>query len=214
MAPVRRIEADATAIHRSNAGLARRQPPIWRFEMVKSFLFAALAGATALVGTVQAQDRGYDDDRSTDNVRLAWADVLRVDPVYDEVVSSRPREECYDEEVGGRRDTRGNNTAGTVIGAIVGGALGNQVGKGDGRKAATVAGALIGGAIGNDSARRDDRYYSDTQTRCRTVNDRYNERRIVGYDVQYRYRGDVFMSHLDYDPGERMRVRVSIAPAE
>ena len=101
-----------------------------------------------------------------------------------------------------------------MIGAIVGGALGNQVGKGDGRKAATVAGALIGGAIGNDSARRDDRYYSDTQTRCRTVSDRYNERRIVGYDVQYRYRGDVFMSHLDYDPGERMRVRVSIAPAE
>ena len=38
---------------------------------------------------------------------------------------------------------------GTVLGAIVGGALGNQVGKGDGRKAATVAGALAGGAIGH-----------------------------------------------------------------
>jgi uncharacterized protein YcfJ len=187
--------------------------PIWRDEMVKKYLLAAIAGAVAFAGSVHAQDRGYDD-RGADNVRLAWADVLRVDPVYDEVADSRPREECYEEEVGGRHDTRGNNTAGTVIGAIVGGALGNQVGKGDGRKAATVAGALIGGAIGNDSARRDDRYYNDTQTRCRTISERYSERRIVGYDVQYRYRGDVFMSHLDYDPGERMRVRVSIAPAE
>ncbi|HET9034122.1 MAG TPA: glycine zipper 2TM domain-containing protein [Dokdonella sp.] len=38
---------------------------------------------------------------------------------------------------------------GTVLGAIVGGALGNQVGKGDGRNAATIAGAVAGGAIGH-----------------------------------------------------------------
>lgn len=39
--------------------------------------------------------------------------------------------------------------AGTAIGAVAGGVLGNQVGKGDGRKAATVAGAVAGGAIGH-----------------------------------------------------------------
>jgi outer membrane lipoprotein SlyB len=46
---------------------------------------------------------------------------------------------------------RGDNHVGggTVIGAIVGGALGNQVGKGDGRKAATVVGAVAGGAVGH-----------------------------------------------------------------
>jgi outer membrane lipoprotein SlyB len=46
-----------------------------------------------------------------------------------------------------------NNQAGggTLLGAIVGGALGNQVGKGDGRKAATIAGAVIGGAIGHEA---------------------------------------------------------------
>jgi outer membrane lipoprotein SlyB len=50
---------------------------------------------------------------------------------------------------------------GTVIGAIVGGALGNQVGKGDGRKAATVAGALAGGAVGHrvEKNRRGEREY-------------------------------------------------------
>lgn len=39
---------------------------------------------------------------------------------------------------------------GTVLGAVIGGALGNQVGKGDGRAAATIAGAVIGGAVGHD----------------------------------------------------------------
>jgi outer membrane lipoprotein SlyB len=38
---------------------------------------------------------------------------------------------------------------GTVVGALIGGALGNTVGKGDGRKAATVGGAVAGGAIGH-----------------------------------------------------------------
>ncbi|MEO8010408.1 MAG: hypothetical protein ABI650_02060, partial [Dokdonella sp.] len=72
----------------------------------------------------------------------------------------------------------------------------------------------VGGAIGNNAARRDDRYYEGSEARCRTVDERVSERRIVGYDVQYRYRGDVYMSQLDYDPGERLRVRVSVTPAE
>lgn len=180
--------------------------------MFKNCLLALLIGLVLGAGNVNAQDRGWDQ-RDSDNVRMDWADVLSVDPVYEEVRSDRPREECYDTEVE-RRDSRGNNGAGTVLGAIIGGALGNQVGKGDGRKAATIAGAVIGGAIGNDAARGDDYYYTEPQTRCRTVYEPYSERRIAGYDVQYRYRGDVFMSHLDYDPGERMRVRVSVTPAE
>src|SRR5688572_25730354 len=124
-------------------------------EMVKILLVVACAGCMALAGPVQAQDRGYVEDRGSDNVRLAWADVLRVDPVYETYESTRPYEECYDAPVD-HVDTRGNNAAGTVIGAIVGGALGNQVGKGDGRKAATVAGALAGGAIGH-SIEKDNR---------------------------------------------------------
>lgn len=181
--------------------------------MIKRLMYLTLLTSLGLAGAADAQDR-YEYDRGSDNVRIATADVLRVDPVYDSVVVTRPREECYDSDVVERHDTRGNNGAGTLIGAIVGGALGNQVGKGDGRKAATIAGALIGGAIGNDAARRDDHYYREPRRQCRIIEERYNEQRIVGYDVQYRYRGDVYMSRLDYDPGERMRVRVSVLPAE
>jgi len=110
----------------------------------------------------------------------------------------------------GRRD---RGTGGAVLGAIIGGALGNQVGKGDGRKAATVAGAVIGGSIGHNQATRGDRY-EGVERRCRIIEDYREERRLVGYDVEYRYRGEVYMSRLDYDPGDKLRVRVSVAPAD
>ena len=115
-----------------------------------------------------------------------------------------------------RVSTRGGSTSGggAVLGAIIGGVLGNQIGKGDGRKAATVVGAVAGGAVGNNVGGRNDRYYSSSETRCRTVHGSSEERRIAGYDVQYRYRGDVFMSRLDYDPGEPLRIRVSVDPAD
>ncbi|MCF6199381.1 MAG: glycine zipper 2TM domain-containing protein [Hyphomicrobiaceae bacterium] len=43
---------------------------------------------------------------------------------------------------------------GTVVGAVAGGAIGNQFGKGDGRTVATIAGILIGGIIGSDIGRQ------------------------------------------------------------
>jgi outer membrane lipoprotein SlyB len=63
----------------------------------------------------------------------------------------------------GRRSSKVGG--GTVLGAIVGGALGNTVGRGDGRKAATIAGAVAGGAIGHNVEKRgrdSDRYYRIT----------------------------------------------------
>ena len=177
----------------------------------KLYLLAALL--LAFSNLVSAQD----DRRSgtaEESVHFAWADVLRVDPIYTYERVARPERECHDEEVTHREDRRGNNTGATVLGAIIGGALGNQVGKGDGRKAATIAGAVVGGAIGNSQARRDDEHYTTNERRCREVDGGYEERRVSGYDVEYRYRGETYMSRLNYDPGERIRVRVSVTPAE
>lgn len=44
---------------------------------------------------------------------------------------------------------QGSSTGGTLVGAGVGGLLGNQIGGGSGRTAATVGGALAGGAVGS-----------------------------------------------------------------
>jgi hypothetical protein len=37
-------------------------------------------------------------------------------------------------------------------------------------------------------------------------------RRPIAYDVDYVYRGTKYRSRLPYDPGNRMRVRVSVVP--
>jgi uncharacterized protein YcfJ len=156
-----------------------------------------------LVAPVALAQSRMVDQSEPENVTYAFAEVLSADPVY-RIVPGQLREECYEERV------RADTTAGTVLGAVIGGALGNQVGRGDGRRAATIAGAVIGGAVGNNMAQGG----GPVQTRCRLVEGEPERREVVGYDVQYRYQGKIFVSRLDYDPGPRLRVRVSVTPAD
>ena len=161
--------------------------------------------------------QGYEgaDISAEEAISFGFADVLRSDPIYETVQEARPREVCAD--VSTERNRRYDNTnAGTVIGALVGAALGNQVGAGDGRRAATVAGAVVGGAVGREVDASDNPQGAERSVRseCRVV-DQYVERKeVVGYDVQYRYRGEVYSSRLDYEPGEKLRVRVAVSPAD
>jgi uncharacterized protein YcfJ len=39
-------------------------------------------------------------------------------------------------------------------------------------------------------------------------------RRIVAYDVEYSYKGETYMSRLSFDPGSRLRIRISVTPDE
>lgn len=131
-----------------------------------------------------------------------WAPVLSVVPVTEHVRVNR--EVCAD--VARTRYTRrGNDTSGTIVGALVGGALGNQIGKGDGRKAATVAGALIGGAVGRDLDRRNNprRPVTEYRTECR-IEPGWQSVRV--YEVTYRDRGRVYTERMDLHPGTHVRV--------
>ena len=184
---------------------------------MKATVTLSLAAALALAGPVTAQAPPSGGFPARESVNFGYADVLRADPVYESVRYREPREECFDEEVVRRERGGGDPTGGTVLGAIIGGVVGNQVGSGSGRKAATAAGAIIGGTVGHrvDSNNGGpDREYRDTQRRCRMVDVEREERRVAGYDVEYRYKGDVYMSRLDYDPGNKLRIRVAIAPAD
>jgi uncharacterized protein YcfJ len=183
---------------------------------LKSLLLLAALGAPLAVAAQQGEYGPQAAYAGDDNVRLVYADVLRVDPIYETVRVNEPREECYESEVNRQTGRYDNTATGTIVGALIGGALGNQVGKGSGRTAATVAGVVVGGAVGRevDAKNNPSGSYRDVETRCRVVEAGYNERRIVGYDVEYRYRGEVFFSRLGYDPGEKLRVRVSVEPAD
>jgi uncharacterized protein YcfJ len=158
------------------------------------------------------------------------ARVLSVRPITERIPVSR--EQCWNDRVRSyeeRRVTRSDTGAaigpGTVLGAIVGGVAGHQVGSGRGNDAATAAGAVIGGLIGNQVDRDQGRVApSDRVTevervpvdrnveRCRVVQEVREAR--VGYDVRYSYGGREFTTRLDRDPGQFLRVAVNVEPRE
>jgi uncharacterized protein YcfJ len=47
---------------------------------------------------------------------------------------------------------------------------------------------------------------------CRTVD--VWETRTVGYEVTYDYRGRNYTSIMSYDPGQRIKLRVSVEPQQ
>jgi uncharacterized protein YcfJ len=48
--------------------------------------------------------------------------------------------------------------------------------------------------------------------RCQPVPVEREERRLVGFDVEYQFKGEKYMSRLPSDPGSRLRVRMSVVP--
>lgn len=51
------------------------------------------------------------------------------------------------------------------------------------------------------------------QRGCHLVEEDREVNRLAGYDVEYRYRGDVFISRVPEDPGDRVRIRIAVSPA-
>ena len=131
---------------------------------------------------------------------LEYAEVTRVravndsSPIYGTVVASEavtrdvasPQQVCRDLVVEERAPERDGLTGGTIAGAIVGGALGNQAGGGDGKKLATVAGAIAGGYAGREIDRRHEggNVISRTEQQCETQSVSTTE--VIGYDITYR----------------------------
>ncbi len=136
-----------------------------------------------------------------------YATVLGVESVSKQVAQQRPRQECHDVPVTQRMPERDGNVGGTVAGAVIGGLLGNQVGGGNGRKAATAAGAVAGGFIGNrvDRQHVGGQVVHTTERQCRTVSDTVHNMQVVAYDVTIRNPdGSTGMKRMDKRPGARI----------
>ena len=135
-----------------------------------------------------------------------FAEVLAVEPIKETIRT--PREVCKDVTVTRQKPVQDQHRiAGTAVGAVVGGLLGNQVGGGNGKKIATVAGAVGGGYAGNQVQGRmqANSTYTTTETRCSTVTDTHDK--IVGYDVKYDLAGKVGRVRMDRDPGSQIPVQ-------
>ncbi len=131
--------------------------------------------------------RVIDVDPITEKKEL-FATVIGSEPVRETSTTSSPRQVCEDVVVQERLPERDGNVGGTVAGALIGGLDGNQVGGGNGRKAATAAGAVAGGFIGNrvDRNHVGGRVAARTDRQCRTVSDTSQSSRVVAYNVTYR----------------------------
>ncbi len=174
-------------------------------NLLSKIMLSALAlGAMPMVQAAEFEDYGR---------------VVRVEPRVEQI--RQPRQECKTEyvQVPVQQQPQQRSAGGSIVGAIAGGILGNQVGGGSGRAAATAAGVLAGAVVG-DRISNDGRQMAnqpqDIQEQairqCRTV-DAW-EKRTIGYDVTYDYRGRSYTSMMQRDPGERVRLRVSVEPDE
>ncbi len=91
--------------------------------------------------------------------------------------------------------------------------MGNRFGSGSGKDAMTIAGALLGGSIGNDLGKRPSHSYTTQKRRCETVNHYQEQEELVGYRVKYRYNGKTYWTRMASNPGRSLRVRVSVEPS-
>jgi uncharacterized protein YcfJ len=185
------------------------------------------AMAALLLGAVaQAQERAHH--------YYTIAPVVAVSPVVQESTTRVPEEHCTQGTPRPARPLRevvhtahcddpSHNDAPTrlsgIVGGVIGGLIGHQFGGGHGRTALTLAGAIAGAAIGRGVSRHHvhDAYSPATQAvavlQCET---RYRDEqttRTIGYDVTYRYRGRDFTKRTEHDPGDSIRIGVTVSPA-
>lgn len=139
------------------------------------------------------------DYRRRRNERLFQAEVTAV-----RAVLGPPERRCWmeREEVAQERD--GPNAPAAILGAVIGGILGHQVGGGSGRDIATAGGAVAGGFIGANVGRGDDgRAVSRDVQRCA---DRPAQGGPAYWDVTYFFRGQEHHVQMTEPPGRTVTV--------
>lgn len=146
----------------------------------------------------QYQQPQYQDAPASETAR-----VISSTPVVQQVAV--PRQVCSQQPV----VVEGPRTsgAGSIIGAIAGGLLGNTIGHGGGRAAATAIGVLGGAMVGNSVEANGNPGYVQNAQHC-TTQTTY-ENRTVAYNVTYEYNGRQYTTQMPQDPGPTIRLQLS-----
>ena len=151
---------------------------------------------------------GYYEPQS----KIVKARVTRVEPIIERVQSPREREECWQEEVSGYRRHRGSD--GMLVGAIIGGVIGHNLGDARHRGATTAMGTLIGATIGHDADHGHAAPYRTVEQHCAIHTDYVEEEHVSGYRVSYDYQGESYVTRMDRDPGRFVRLQRSLQPLD
>ncbi|MBB1088953.1 hypothetical protein H4F99_10670 [Lysobacter sp. SG-8] len=150
--------------------------------MTPTRLLTCLLPIAAFAAAAPAQDRVVIQ---AENVRYDYAQVLRVTPVYQTLTATRTEQECDQTP---RPDEEADSRLSRMVGAV------------------------------KDVFTREDRDDGGAATEtpgpgaCRSVSVERQFQRPIAFDVDYLYKGAKFRSRLPEDPGNRLRIRISITP--
>jgi uncharacterized protein YcfJ len=125
-----------------------------------------------------------------ENVRYEYAQVLRAEPVYQTLRATGMIERCEQSSMVGPDDGEERRGLSRVVGAVRDVLTPNR------REGAEADAGATGGGEGD----------------CEMVPVEREFRRPIAYDVDYVVRGVKYRSRVPRDPGNRLRVKVSVTP--
>jgi uncharacterized protein YcfJ len=151
------------------------------------FRYSALLALLLTTQDAAAQERVVQ----AENVRLDYAQVLSVEPVYQTLRASRTEQQCDDMPPPPKVEPSAKEEEGRWNRMM----------------------DSLRGMFSDDSAEPEPEPRSEPiRANCRVVPVEREFRRPIAYDVDYIYKGTKYRSRLAEDPGNRLRIRVSVAP--
>ena len=138
---------------------------------------------------------------STGFAQQEIARVISATPVISQVAV--PRQVCSQQQVQVQSQKSG---AGGIMGAVAGGAIGSNLGGGDGRAIATLIG-VIGGAMLGDRIEGPGQTQTQNVQTCNTQT--FYENRTTAYNVVYEYGGKQYSVQMPQDPGPSLRQQIT-----
>lgn len=117
------------------------------------------------------------------------ATVTSVEKVYKQYRVDEPYKDCYIKET--IQQNGDGSATNEIMGAILGGAIGNQFGEGDGNDAMTLAGIFLGASIANDAekAAANGTQTVVSQEVCENKVRQKIEKRLSHYKIYVEYEG-------------------------
>ena len=140
-----------------------------------------------------------------------YATVTSIEKVYKQYMTEEPYQECYIKET---LQNRGDGSAtNEIMGAILGGAIGNQFGEGEGKEVMTLAGIVLGASMANDAEKANSTgQVVGSQEVCETKVKKSIERRLSHYLINITYEGrdlSFTSKRRPYDDVIKVKVTVS-----
>ncbi|MBO9715691.1 MAG: hypothetical protein J7507_02525 [Pseudoxanthomonas sp.] len=158
-----------------------------------------LGVACCAMQPLAAQEEAQPDGRirvvPAENVKIDYAQVLRVEPVYQTLRATRSEERCEPLPPAPEKPAERKQEPGALS-----------------RMWDSVKGAFTGEAA--DPAPTPPATTAAKRENCRIVQVDRQFQRPIAYDVDYVYKGTKYRSRLADDPGNRLRVRVAVTPWE